>query len=82
MAPHSLNIRPIVINDTSEIVLEVESRSHNFLVAIDGRSERMAEGVRLTVRKAPYVVRIVKQKNRRYFSTLHEKLMWGADTRQ
>ena len=82
VAPHSLNIRPIVINDTSEIVLEVESRSHNFLVAIDGRSERMAEGVRLTVRKAPYVVRIVKQKNRRYFSTLHEKLMWGADTRQ
>lgn len=82
VAPHSLNIRPIVINDTSEIVLEVESRSHNFLVAIDGRSEKMAEGTRLTIRKAPYVVKIVKQKNQRYFSTLHEKLMWGADTRQ
>ncbi len=82
VAPHSLNIRPIVINDTSEIVLEVESRSHNFLAAIDGRSEKMAEGTRLTIRKAPYVVKIVKQKNQRYFSTLHEKLMWGADTRQ
>ncbi len=35
VAPHSLNIRPIVINDTAEIVLDVESRSHNYLVAID-----------------------------------------------
>lgn len=60
----------------------MESRSHNFLVAIDGRSEKMQEGTQLTIRKAPYQVRIVKQKNQRYFSTLREKLMWGADTRQ
>ena len=38
VAPHSLNIRPIVINDTAEITLDIESRSHNYLVAIDGRS--------------------------------------------
>ncbi len=82
VAPHSLNIRPIVVNDTCEITLDVESRSHNFLVAIDGRSEKLEEGTRLTIRKAPYHVRIVKQKNQRYFSTLREKLMWGADTRQ
>ena len=43
VAPHSLNIRPVVINDTAEITLDVESRSHNYLVAIDGRSERMTE---------------------------------------
>jgi NAD+ kinase len=82
VAPHSLNIRPIVINDTSVIELEVESRSHNFLVAVDGRSEKLAEGTKLTIHKAPYCIKIVKQKNQRYFSTLHEKLMWGADTRQ
>ena len=39
VAPHSLNVRPIVICDDWEITLDVESRSHNFLVAIDGRSE-------------------------------------------
>lgn len=82
VAPHSLNIRPIVINDTSEITLDVESRSHNFLCAIDGRSEKLAEGTKLTIRKAPYTIKIVKQKNQRYFSTLREKLMWGADQRQ
>ncbi len=82
VAPHSLNIRPIVINDTAEITLNVESRSHNYLVGIDGRSERMTEETRLIIRKAPYVIRIVKQRNQRYFSTLREKLMWGADQRQ
>ena len=82
VAPHSLNIRPTVINDTSVIELEVCSRSHNFLVAVDGRSMKMAEETRLTIRKAPYTIKLIKLKSQRYFSTLHEKLMWGADTRQ
>ncbi len=82
VAPHSLNIRPIVINDSAEITLDVESRSHNYLVAIDGRSERMTEGTKLTIRKASHTIKIVKQHNQRYFSTLREKLMWGADQRE
>ena len=82
VAPHSLNIRPVVINDTAEITLDVESRSHNYLVAIDGRSERMTEGTRLVIRKAAHTIKIVKQRNQRYFSTLREKLMWGADQRR
>lgn len=82
VAPHSLNIRPIVINDTSVITMDVESRSHSFLVAIDGRSEKMVEGTKITIRKAPFVIKIVKQNNRRYFSSLREKLMWGADSRK
>ena len=82
VAPHSLNIRPIVINDTAEIQLDIESRSHNYLVAIDGRSERMTEETSLFIRKAAHSIKIVKQRNQRYFSTLREKLMWGADQRE
>lgn len=82
VAPHSLNIRPIVISDRSEIKLVVESRSHSFLVAIDGRSEKLSEGTELTIRKAPYNISIVKRRDVRYFSTLREKMMWGADQRQ
>lgn len=82
VAPHSLNIRPIVINDTAEITLDIESRSHNYLVAIDGRSERMTEETRLIIRRAPHSIKIVKQRNQRYFSTLREKLMWGVDQRE
>lgn len=82
VAPHSLNIRPIVIGDASVVTLSVESRSHNYLVAIDGRSEKLVEGTTLTIRKAPFNIRIVKRSGERYFSTLREKMMWGADQRQ
>lgn len=82
VAPHSLNIRPIVLPDTTEIVLNVESRSHNFLVAVDGRSATCREGTKLTIRKAPYSVKIVKRDGQKYFSTLKNKMMWGRDKRE
>ena len=81
VAPHSLNIRPIVINDDWEITLDVESRSHNFLVAIDGRSETCREGTRLVIRKADYKIKVVKRPNHIFFHTLRDKMMWGADGR-
>lgn len=81
VAPHSLNVRPIVINDDWEITLDVESRSHNFLVAIDGRSETCREGTRLTIRKADYYIKVVKRPNHIFFHTLRDKMMWGADGR-
>lgn len=81
VAPHSLNVRPIVIRDDWEITLNVESRSHNFLIAIDGRSETCRETTQLTIRKANYSVKVVKRFNHIFFDTLRSKMMWGADGR-
>ena len=81
VAPHSLNVRPIVINDDWEITLDVESRSHNFLIAIDGRSETCREGSKLTIRKADYKIKVVKRQNHIFFNTLRNKMRWGADGR-
>ena len=81
VAPHSLNIRPIVVPATAEISLDIESRSHKFLVAIDGRSEKLPETARLHIRTADYEVNIVKRRHHKYIATLREKMMWGADTR-
>jgi NAD+ kinase len=81
VAPHSLNVRPIVLPDSSVIELEVESRSHNFLVAIDGRSEKCKEGTKITLRRAPYDIKVVKRAEHRYFNSLREKMSWGVDTR-
>lgn len=82
VAPHSLNVRPIVIPDSAEIELTVSSRSHTFLVAIDGRSSKLPEGTTLRLTRAPYTVQLVKRSGSRYFSTLREKMMWGADGRK
>ena len=82
VAPHSLTMRPIVIPDDCEVKLMVESRSDHFLVGIDGRSEECKEGTCLTLRKAPYHIKVVKRAGQTYFHTLREKMMWGADTRE
>ncbi len=81
VAPHSLNIRPIVIDGNSVITLNVESRSHNFLVAVDGRSSTFVEGSKVTVKKADHYIKVVKLQDKRFYSTLREKMMWGADVR-
>lgn len=81
VAPHSLNVRPIVLSENAEILLSVESRTHNYLVALDGRSEPLPDSVRLRLHKAPYRVQVVKRAGTKYFHTLREKMMWGADQR-
>lgn len=82
VAPHSLTVRPIVMPDNAVITLEVESRSHNYLVAADGRSTKCNESQILTIKRSPYDAHIVKPKKMTYFSTLRQKMMWGADTRK
>ena len=81
VAPHSLNVRPLVIGDDAEITLRIESRSHNYLVSVDGRSESLSEETQLIIRKAHYCVRVVKRFDHHFFNTLRNKMMWGADAR-
>ena len=81
VAPHSLSVRPIVVPAKAEITLTVESRSHNYLVAIDGRSEKLPERTTLRIRRAPYEEKIVKRHGGGYITTLRGKMMWGADAR-
>lgn len=82
VAPHSLNIRSIVINGNSEVALTASSRSHNFLLAIDGRSVTLPEKVKIRIRKAAHNIKIVKLLNKHYYATLREKMMWGMDSRE
>ncbi|MBQ7683560.1 MAG: NAD kinase [Bacteroidaceae bacterium] len=81
VAAHSLNVRPVSICDNAEVTLTVGSRSHNFLVAVDGRSETCSEDTALRIRKAPYTIQVVKRPGSSFFRTLREKLMWGNDVR-
>lgn len=81
VAAHSLNVRPIVLDDNITISLAVHSRNHNFLTSIDGRSQSCPESMTLKIRKAPFNVFVVKRNNTLFFDTLRNKLMWGADKR-
>ena len=82
VASHSLSIRPVTVTDDAEITLHVTSRNHNFLVSLDGRSEKCTDDISLTIRRAPYVVRLLKRPGQSFFRTLRTKLGWGADRRE
>ncbi len=82
VAPHSLNVRPIVIADNKAIELRIESRSGSFLVAVDGISRSYPEHTTLTLRKATHTIRVVKKEGSTFFHTLQKKMMWGTDPRQ
>jgi NAD+ kinase len=77
VASHSLNTRPVVVTDNVEIELTVESRSHNFLLAIDGRSESLPCTDIITVTKAPFKIGVAKIKRTSFYDTLREKMAWG-----
>ncbi|MDO4185458.1 MAG: NAD kinase [Bacteroidales bacterium] len=81
VAPHSLTCRPIVICDEWEVSLEVESRSHSFLVSVDGRSFSCDEHTRLRISKADLKLKMVKRFDHHFFDTLRRKMMWGVDSR-
>lgn len=71
----------MIVRDDAEITLEVSSRSHNFLIAIDGRSESVPVGTTVHLSRAPYTIGVIKVKHKDFFETLHDKMMWGADPR-
>ena len=82
IAPHNLTSRSLVVDDNSLISLKVESRSHMFLVSVDGQSRVLEETVSIQVRKADHTLRVVKRTGHTFYETLRDKLMWGADVRK
>jgi len=81
VAPHNLTVRPLIVDDFSVIDLEVESRSKNFLVSLDGRSYTMPCTVKMQIVKASFPVKAIKRYAHSYIETLQKKLMWGFDPR-
>lgn len=72
-------MRPVVVSGESEIKLEITTRSNSFLVSLDGRSQSYHDGVHLTIKRAPYVIKVVTPSEQTFFSTLRRKLMWGLN---
>ncbi|MBO4499375.1 MAG: NAD kinase [Bacteroidaceae bacterium] len=82
VAPHSLTMRPLILQNSRIITLNIESRSHNFLLSIDGRSFSCPDGTEIKIRRAPFHINVIKPEGSEFFSTLREKMMWGADSRR
>lgn len=77
IASHSLNTRPIVVPDDVEITLKIESRTNNYLLSIDGRSESISTSTDIHVSKASHKISVVRFNNNSFYDTLKKKLSWG-----
>lgn len=81
IAPHNLTIRPIILSGNRKIRMVIEGRSKEYLTTCDFRSRRMPFSEEIHIVRAPVKIRTVMLKGRDFYSTLRNKLMWGADTR-
>jgi NAD+ kinase len=81
VAPHNLNVRPIIVPDDNVISFEIESRSENIICALDSRREIVGKNVQLAVKKEDFPIRLLRLSENNFLQTLHNKLTWGLDKR-
>ena len=81
VAPHNLNVRPIVVPDDNIISFEVEGRLDQFICALDSRREIVDKHIQLAVKKEQFTISLVKINENNFLQTLRKKLAWGFDTR-
>jgi NAD+ kinase len=81
IAPHNLNVRPLIIPDSSNLTLTVEGRTNSFLVTLDSRSVMSDVKTEITLSKGAFPVRMIKLPMIDFYTTLRNKLMWGVDKR-
>ncbi len=81
IAPHNLNLRPIVIPDNNIISFEVEGRANEFICTMDSRRQIVEKDIQLAVKKEEFKMLLVVLNENSFLSTLREKLTWGFDKR-
>ena len=81
VAPHNLNVRPIIVPDDNVISFEIESRSEQIICALDSRREIVNKNVQLAVRKESFGINLVRLSENNFLQTLRNKLTWGLDKR-
>ncbi len=82
VAPHNLNVRPIILSDDSQLSFEVEGRESEFLCSLDSRSETFRINERLKLCKADFKAKLIRFDDYDFMETLRSKLGWGSDTRK
>jgi NAD+ kinase len=81
IAPHNLNMRPLVISDGEELSVCAQGRADRVLLTLDNRTVSIPCGSEVTIRKAPFALHYVSLHTNHFITALHEKLLWGFDKR-
>lgn len=80
VAPHTLTVRPLVVDGDSEIELVVDGRTREFRISLDGRSFTLPCGSRIRIRRADFCTMMVRGRDSNFATILREKLLWATST--
>jgi len=81
IAPHNLNVRPMVVPDHMPIKLEIEGRNRTYLISIDGKSLNIKQNEEVFIHKADYMINVIKFEENNFLDTIRNKMFWGTDKR-
>ncbi|MFN5681711.1 MAG: NAD kinase [Bacteroidota bacterium] len=81
IAPHNLNVRPVVVSDDVVISFEIEGRASSYLASMDARSQSISGEVNMAIRKSDHKLNLMRLSNIHFLDTLRSKLHWGFDRR-
>lgn len=81
IAPHNLNARPLIVPDTTVITLKVSGREEQHLISLDSRIVTLDNDTLITLKKAPFTIRLITLQGDSFLKTLRKKLLWGEDKR-
>ena len=81
ISPHNLTIRPIILSGKSRLRIMVEGRNNDYLATCDFRSVKLPFEQEIQITQSSKRLKTVMLEGLDFFSTLRNKLMWGADKR-
>jgi len=81
IASHNLTVRPIIIQDSSVIKIKIEGREEKYLMTMDSRHSAITKDDEIIIKRCNFSVNLVQMKNKDFFSTIRDKLLWGVDNR-
>ena len=81
IAPHNLSARPVIIPEDAEVKLSILGREKKFLMSLDSHIKSIPNKQSIIVRKAPFVVKMIRLEGDSFIKTLRTKLLWGEDKR-
>lgn len=81
IAPHNLNVRPLIVPDTSVLTLSLHSRDEKVKLTMDNRTVEVEAGMKIKVSMAQFSLKRVRLDSSDFINALTGKLFWGEDIR-
>ncbi len=81
IAPHNLNVRPLVLPNKSELILRAEGRTTTHKLTLDSRPFELPTGVDVRLKTADFKIHLLNLEGQHFFQTIRNKMMWGLDKR-